>query len=143
MRDRPSTTSGLEIVEDPADVGVPEASQRGVGIVLVVRIGVVLGVGGGPVEGGPLHRHGAGDEKEGFQPRLGLEGLVGEHAVEAEGDAEAANDVHGEEEGKVHPIDPLVPEEDDGADHPDDGQPDEGQKDEFGEGGGRVGVTNG
>ena len=72
-----------------------------------------------------------------------MEGLVGEHPVEAKGDAEAANDVHGEEEGEVHPIDPLVPEEDDGADHSDDGQPDEGQKDEFREGGGRVGVTDG
>ena len=96
------------------------------GVAFIVRVGVVLGVGGGPVKGGPLHGHGTGDQEKGLQPRLGLKGLVGEHPMEAEGDAEATDRVHAEKKPQIHPGNPLVPEEDDGADDADDGKPDQG-----------------
>ena len=100
-------------------------------------------MGGGPVKGGALHGHGAGDEKEGFQPRLGLKGLVGEHAVKAEGDAEAADGVHHQEQGEIDPVDPLVPKKEDGADDSEDGKPNQGQKDDFRQGCGCMGVCDG
>ena len=56
----------LEVVEDPTDVGVPQTLERGVGITFLVRVGVVLGMGGGPVQGGTLHGHGSRNEKDGF-----------------------------------------------------------------------------
>ena len=52
---------GLEVVENPAGVGVPKAFEGAVGVVVIVRVGVMLDMGGGPVEGGALHGHGAPD----------------------------------------------------------------------------------
>ena len=57
---------------------------------------------------------------------MGLKGLMGEHPVKAEGDAEAADGVHAKKKAQIHPRDPLVPEEDDGADDADNGKPDQG-----------------
>ena len=68
---------------------------------------------------------------------------MGEHAVEAEGDAEATNHVHAKEEGQIDPVHPLVPKKENGTDDPENREPNQGQKDEFGEGRGRVGVTDG
>ena len=51
---------------------------------------------------------------------------MSEHAVEAEGDPEAADGVHDKEKTQIYPRNPLVPEEDDGANDADDGEPDQG-----------------
>ena len=133
----------FEVVQNPANVRVPEALERGVGVTFIVGVGVVLGVGGSPVEGGALHGHGSGNEEKGFDPRVCLESFVGQHPVETEGNAEGTDRVHRKEQGQVHPVYPAIPEESDGTNDPDDGEPDQGQKDEFGEGGGRVGVSDG
>ena len=124
-------------------MGVPETLQRGVGIALVIGVGVVLGVSGGPVKGGTLHGHGTGDQEKGFQPRLGLKSLVGEHPVETQGDAKTADRVHHKKKAEVHPVHPLVPKKNNGADDPEDGEPNEGQEDKFGERSRCVGVGNG
>ena len=134
---------GLEVVEDPADMGVPETFEGGMRVTLIVRVGVVLGVGGGPVKGGPLHGHGTGNQEDRFQPRLSLEGLVGEHPVEAKGDPESTNGVHGEKEDQIHPVHPMVPKQENGADDSKDGKPDQGQQNEFRQRRGRVGVGDG
>ena len=134
---------GLKVVENPADMGVPETLQRGVGILFLVRVGVVLGVGGSPVEGGTLHGHGSGDEEKGFEPRVRLKGLVSQHPVEPESDAKGTDCVHGKKQSQIHPVHPAIPKESDGTDDPENREPNQGQKDEFGEGRGRVGVTDG
>ena len=103
----------------------------------------MLSVGGGPVKSGTLHGHGAGNEEKAFQPRLGLKGLVGEHPVETQGDAETADGVHDEKQSQIHPVHPLVPKKNNGADDPEDGEPNKGQKDKFGERSRCVGVGNG
>ena len=133
----------LEVIQNPADVGVPEALERGVGIIFLVRVGVVLGVGGSPVERGALHGHRSGDEEKGFDPRVRLESFVGQHPVETEGDAKGTDRIHRQEQGQVHPVHPAIPKKSDGTDDSDDGEPDQGQQDEFGEGRGRVGVGDG
>ena len=115
------------------EVGAQESPKR-------IRDG---GEGGGPVKGGPLHGHGAGDQQKSFQPRLSLKGLVGEHAVEAKGDAKTANAVHHEEKAEIHPVHPLIPEEKDGTDDAENRKPNEGQENEFGEGSSCVGVSDG
>ena len=94
---------GLEVVQDPTDVRMPETFEGRVGIILVVGVGVVLGVGGGPMKSGPLHSHGAKNEKDAFEPRLGLKGFVGEHTMESQGNAEGASRVHEEEKTEIHP----------------------------------------
>ena len=134
---------GLEVVENPTCVGVPEAFQGAMGILLLVRIGMVLGMGGGPVQGGPLHGHRAADQKEGFQPRVGLKALVGEHPVVAQGDSVAAKGEEGEEEGEVNPGDVRVPQKDDCGNDPENRQPNQSQEDEFGKGSCRLSVGNG
>ena len=93
---------------------------------------MVRGVVGGPVQGGALHGHGAGDEEKSFDPRVRLESFVGQHPMETEGDAEGTDRIHRQEQGQVHPVHPAVPEKSNGADDPDDGEPDQGQKDQFG-----------
>ena len=98
---------------------------------------------GGQVKFGTLHGHGTGNQEDRFQPRLSLEGLVGEHSVEAKGDSEATDRVHDQKKTQIHPGDPLVPEEDDGADDTDDGEPNQGQEDKFRQRRGRVGVGDG
>ena len=90
-----------------------------------------------------MHGHGTGNEKKSFQPKLGLKGLMSEHAVEAEGDPEATDAVHDQKQSQIHPGNPLIPQEDDGTDDADDRQPDQGQEDKFGERRGCVGVGNG
>src|SRR3712207_9120281 len=48
---------GLEAGDEPADVGVEEAMQRAMRVVVVVGVGVVLDVNRGPVQRRPLDRH--------------------------------------------------------------------------------------
>jgi len=57
---------GLEIVEDPSRVGVPETFEGAMRIFLFVRIGVMLDMSSGPVKGGSLHGHRTTDQEEGF-----------------------------------------------------------------------------
>ena len=95
------------------------------------------------MKGGPLHGHGTGNQEDRFQPRLSLEGLVGEHPVEAKGDPEATDRVHDQKKTQIHPRDPLVPEQDNSANDTDDGEPDQGQQNEFRQRRGRVGVGDG
>jgi hypothetical protein len=112
------------------------------GIFLFVRVGVVLNMSGGPVKSGTLHGHGPGDQEKGFEPRMRLKGLVGEHPVEAESDAEGADRIHGEKKGQIHPVHPTIPKKSDGTDDSDNREPNQGQKDKLCQGGSRVGVGN-
>lgn len=97
-------------------MGVPEAFQRTMGIIVIVRVRMVLNVGGGPVEGRALHGHRATDEKEGFQPGVSLKTFMSEHPMIPNRNAVATKGKEGEEEGNVHPGNIGVPEKDDGGD---------------------------
>ena len=112
----------------PTGVRVPEAGEHvahatavgsdmgTVGVTLFVGVGVVLAVVGDPGDGGSLHRHRA-QHGEGVFGRLrGLEGTVGEKAVEADGDADRRQQVHRRGNCQVDRADEAVPEQDDGDD---------------------------
>ena len=74
---------------------------------------------------------------------MSLKAFVGEHPMEAEGDAEAAHGKEGQQEGEVNPGDVGVPKKYDGGDNPEDGEPNESQKDQLGQGCGCVGMRDG
>src|SRR3712207_2121649 len=59
--------------------------------------------------------------------RSRLERAVREQAVEADGHAEAADDVHEGQHGEVAPVDERVPEQHDGGDEGDEGHDDAGE----------------
>ena len=111
--------------------------------VVIIRVGVVLDMGGGPVEGGALHGHGTPDQEDGFEPRMGLKTFVGQHPVVTEGDAQGPHQKEGQKERDIHPCDVGVPKEDDGGDHPEDGEPNQSQKNGLGQRSRGVGVADG
>src|SRR5829696_7931620 len=87
---REALGGGALALEQPAHVGVPEAGQhtahalgvvrvRGVRVALLVGEGVVAAMVGDPVDHGALYGHRAEDRERRAQPRLRLEGAVGEH----------------------------------------------------------------
>src|ERR1700710_2904807 len=113
--------AALGVDEEPAHVGVVEALEGAAPAVAVVDVGavrvaldvgegVVLAVVGDPGDDRALDRDRAGDRQQAVQPGLGLEGAVGEVAVEADGDPEAAEDVHAEEEEDVAPVQGAAPD---------------------------------
>ena len=118
--------AGLAVgAPEPGGVRVPEALQRAHGtavladvrrvrIALDVGVGVVLAVVGDPVDDGSLHAQHpeVGEYVAGRLVRL--EGTMGQHPVEADGHAEAAQQVHDGEDGDVGPADPVAPEDRDG-----------------------------
>ena len=111
----------LGVDEEPADVRVGEAAQRAaqaaavahvraVGVALLIGEGVVLAVVRHPRDHGPLDG-GRAERGEGeAQPRLGREAAVGEQAVEADGDAESEENVEGNEDQQVAPVERLLPQ---------------------------------
>jgi len=96
---------GFEIVENPSRVGVPQAFEGAMRIFLLVRIGVVLDVGGGPVKGRALHGHRSANEKKSFQPRMSLKAFMGQHPVVTEGDSVTAQGEKGKKKGEINPGD--------------------------------------
>jgi hypothetical protein len=85
--------------------------MRRVRVVLVVGVLVVLAVGGGPPDHGALPRHAAADRKERRDRTTRVERLVRVQPVVADGDAEARDHVHAEEEREVDPVEPSAPGE--------------------------------
>ena len=77
------------------------AVVRGVGIALPVGQRVVLAVVGDPLGDGALAGHGPRDCPEGRHEPRGLEGAMREQPVEADGDAQPAEHVHGREHHEV------------------------------------------
>jgi hypothetical protein len=101
-------------------VRVPEAGEAGavadvgrVRIALLVGVRMVLAVVGDPVHDGPLERHRAGHGERVLRRLVRLEAAMGEHAVVADGHAEAADQVHDGEDRQIRPVDPAVPQQDD------------------------------
>ncbi|MNL02334.1 hypothetical protein D3C87_1228360 [compost metagenome] len=81
----------LVFPQHPADVGVPEAAARAVGILLVViHVTVVTAVIGRPVECRVLQGEGAADGEDPLQGWVRLVGLVGPESVITGGDGDAA-----------------------------------------------------
>ena len=115
--------AGLTVrLPEPAGVRVPEAAQRahdavavtdvrGVRIALDVGVRVVLAVVGDPVDDRPLDREHAHVGERVARRLVRLEGAMGQHAVEADGDAETTDQVHEDEDGDVGPAKPDTPEQ--------------------------------
>jgi hypothetical protein len=103
-------------------------------VALLVGELVVLAMGGDPVEHGHLQREAARDAQGDLHGPLGLERAVGEVAVQADGDAEAGDDVEDAGDGDVRPAEQSPsPGHRHGDQERDDGQPDDqGKGDEFG-----------
>jgi len=109
-----------------------ETLHRAVRIHVLVGVGMVLDMGGGPVQGGPLKGHRAADQEEGADPVGCLEALVGEHPVVADRDAERAENVTDHQEHQVDGGDETTPETENGEDGAEKGDPDEQLEDDLG-----------
>lgn len=104
--------------QHPANVGVPEALDHAPDPLAVVvrRVRVVLGIGmlvvaavrGDPIEDRALARHRARDAHDPLHPAGALERLVGEVAVEADGNAFACDEIEPEQEPKRRPADGIA-----------------------------------
>ena len=123
------------MVEEPAHVGVPQAPERAdllavladvraVRIALLVGEGVVAAVVRHPADHGALDRHRAENGEQVLDRLEGLEGAVGQQAVEADGDAGSRQEVHDHEQRQVERADPLVPQQRDGCEEGDERQHD-------------------
>ncbi len=106
--------------------------MAGVGTVrvaLFVGEGVVLAVVGDPVDHRSLKRQRAEHRERVAEPAPGLEGAVGEQAVEADGDAERAEHVHDREDRQVAGAEEAVPQHHGRDDHAEEGDHDRGDVD--------------
>src|SRR3954466_7379344 len=91
--------------------GPPSLSEWAGGVPLFGGGGVLWGMVDRPVEGRSLERERSRHEQRRLERRHRLERAVGQHAVVADRDAEAADQVEPEEEDEVGPADRLVPEQ--------------------------------
>jgi hypothetical protein len=120
------------VVEEPAEVRVPEAAQRpaeavavavrAVRVAVVVRVRVVAAVVRDPADNRSLDRHRAKGGEQVLDRLVGLEGAVGEQPVVADRDAHRAHEVHAAEQQEVAPADQLVPQHRDRGQHGDERQ---------------------
>jgi hypothetical protein len=101
---------GVELEHEPADVGVKEALADVVRILVVIDMLVMAAMLGRPHEGGVLEGSGAKEEGEETDGPMRLEREMGEVAMIPEGDAEATEGEHHEEEGHLEPVEPEVPD---------------------------------
>ena len=113
--------AAVRVQEQPADVRVREPAQRALHARAVVDVravrvaravgeGVVLAMVGDPRDRRSFDRGGAERREHPAHERRGLEGAVGEHPVEADGHAEAREDVHDQEDEDVVPAQPVAPD---------------------------------
>src|SRR5205814_2376814 len=63
-------------VEEPTTVAVPESLGGIVGVLFLIRLGVMADMVGAPLEGGVLHRPTTGDENADFDPVRAVETLM-------------------------------------------------------------------
>ena len=99
-----------EIIEDPADMGMEEALHRAVRIHVLIGVGMMLDVGGCPVQCRPLKGHRSADQEEATDPVWSLKPFVGEHSVIADSDSQGAEGVPHHQQDKVDPGDETPPE---------------------------------
>ena len=129
------------LIEEPSHVGVPgsaDGSPEGIAVG-VGRVGVAvfvadLGVSavcGDPTEEWSLEGHGSEDGEGCGDDLVGFEASVGEEPVVSDGDAQACEEVHPDEEGEIDPVEGDAPEEDGGGDDAEERDDDDGAIDEF------------
>src|SRR5437588_10970801 len=82
----------------------------GMGVALLIGEGVVLAVIGYPCDHRPFDGHRTDYGDEGPKRARGLKRAVGEHAVVAEGYAEAGDDVEADEQAKLERADGAIPQ---------------------------------
>ena len=107
-------------LHQPARVGVPEAAEAvavadvgTVRVAIAVGVGVMLAVIRDPVQHGSLDRQRGGHRERVLHPGVGLEGPVGEQAMEADRHAAGGQQVHHGEDREVDGVDGTVPQEHD------------------------------
>jgi hypothetical protein len=91
--------------------------MRAMGVTLFVGVRVVLAVIGHPIHHGALCSQRPQDRECPLQPRVGLEGPVGQEAVKANGNAHPGEQVHRSKDRQVGPIDRAVPKQTDGREY--------------------------
>ena len=109
------------------------------GVVVGIGVLVVCAVHGDPLDDGALGGHGAEDADDECHWAACFEGLVGEEAVVADGDAEPGEDVHHEEEGEVDPGESEGPDKHDRRTEADEWEDDEDEVDDAGQHGRVIG----
>lgn len=119
VRDIPLKSFGT-LKKEPAHVGVVEASEHsndarsmGVGRVRIafsVALLMMLPVRPDPLHQRALNRHRSKNDEECAYKLWSFETLVREQPVEANGDAEHADEVHPDKEPEVCPIEQIAPE---------------------------------
>ena len=103
---------GTKVVQNPADMAMKETLHRAVRIHVIIGIGMVLDVGRGPVQGGPLKGHGSEDQKNGTDPIRSLEALVCQHPMIANGDPQGAEGIADQQNREIKAADHPAPEAD-------------------------------
>jgi hypothetical protein len=111
----------------PADMGVPEASQdpqhafavavRGMRVARRVGVLVVAAVLGDPHQERPLDRHRAEDGEHELHHDIGLEGTVDKQPVVADRDPQGGQDVENQQESQIGPAESPAPDDERGCHH--------------------------
>jgi hypothetical protein len=106
---------GVQQTPHRADDALALADVRAVGVALLVGVRMVLAVVGHPVDDRALHGHRARDGEQVLDGLGRAERAMGEHAVEADRDAEGREQVQHDHHGQIVDPDDVVPEHHDGG----------------------------
>ena len=79
---------GSEVIENPANMSMEEAFDGAMRIFILIRVGMVLDMGGRPVQSRTLEGHRTTDQEEGTDPIRSFKAFVGKHPMIADRDAE-------------------------------------------------------
>ncbi len=105
---------GYALLKDPAEVSVDEALGRAMRITFAVGLGMVFGVGGGPLDCWTLEGHRAENEQHQLDRRMWSKAAMGEHTVEPDRYAQRDKGVHHGKQDEVGRVDEALPEETNG-----------------------------
>src|ERR1043166_293037 len=99
---------GIELKQEPADMGVKKSFRDAVGIIVMIDVFMVAAMFACPHQDGVFEGGRAEDEDEKAQWPACLEGPMREQTVITQGDAKSARDQHGEEKRDLKPVETEV-----------------------------------
>jgi hypothetical protein len=87
-------------------------------ILVFIRVLMVAAMDGNPLEKRPFHSHRSQHRKRSLQWQSCLKGFMREKPVIANGDAQAGQDIHAQEQPQVYPAKTVTPQENRRSDQP-------------------------